>query len=48
MLQNRKYVYVANWRSNNVSVIKTATNIVTATVNVGTAPFAFGNFIGNR
>ncbi len=32
------YAYVANFGSNNVSVIDTATNTVTATVNVGNSP----------
>jgi len=31
-------VYVANYGSNTVSVIDTATNTVTSTVNVGTNP----------
>ena len=31
-------VYVTNWGSTNVSVINTATNTVTATVDVGTTP----------
>ena len=39
-------VYVANTDSNTVSVIDTATNTVTATVNVGNSPVAFGQFIG--
>ena len=39
-------VYVANYDSNTVSVIDTATNTVTTTVAVGDAPLAFGNFIG--
>ena len=32
-------VYVANFLSNNVSVIATATNTVTATIPVGSEPF---------
>ena len=39
-------VYVANYGSDTVSVIDTATNTVTTTVAVGDAPLAFGNFIG--
>jgi YVTN family beta-propeller protein len=39
-------VYVANSIANNVSVIDTASNTVTATVAVGTSPGAFGLFIG--
>ena len=38
-------VYIANQSSNNVSVIDTTTNTVTATVPVGSDPFAFGVFI---
>ena len=38
-------VYVANDASNNVSVIATATNTVTATIPVGIWPVAFGVFI---
>jgi YVTN family beta-propeller protein len=34
------FAYVANFRSNTVSVIDTASNTVTATVRVGTNPFA--------
>jgi YVTN family beta-propeller protein len=49
-------VYVANSNSNNVSVIDTATNTITATVNVGSTatvnvgslPVTFGQFIGPR
>jgi len=40
-----KKLYVANQNDNTVSVIDTATNKVTATINVGTAPWAFGKFI---
>ena len=40
------FVYVANFNSGSVSVINTATNTVTATVNVGAFPIAFGQFIG--
>jgi YVTN family beta-propeller protein len=39
-------VYVANLDSDNVSVIDTATNAVVATIPVGTAPIALGQFIG--
>ena len=42
---NGTKVYVANWNSNTVSVIDTATNTVTETVNVGYGPTAFGQFI---
>jgi YVTN family beta-propeller protein len=35
-----KHVYVANKSSNNVSVIRTATNTVVATIPVGSIPFA--------
>jgi YVTN family beta-propeller protein len=35
-----KHVYVANWDSANVSVIRTATNKVVATIRVGSIPFA--------
>jgi len=35
---NGKTAYVANSGSNNVSVIDTSTNIVTATVDVGISP----------
>jgi YVTN family beta-propeller protein len=38
-------VYVANQSSNNVSVIDTATNTLTATIPVGNDPIAFGVFI---
>jgi YVTN family beta-propeller protein len=38
-------VYVANQYSFDVSVIDTATNNITATINVGRLPFAFGQFI---
>jgi PGF-pre-PGF domain-containing protein len=38
-------VYVANNLGKTVSVINTVTNVVTATVNVGTKPFAYGQFI---
>ena len=40
-------VYVVNEGSNNVSVIDTTTNAVTATVNVGNKPVAFGQFIAS-
>lgn len=36
---------MANWGTNNVSVIDTATNTVVATVPVGSGPIAFGVFI---
>jgi YVTN family beta-propeller protein len=39
-------VYVTNSRGNNVSVIDTATNKVIKTINVGSNPAAFGQFIG--
>ncbi len=39
---------MANSLDNTVSVIDTATNNVTATVNVGDFPFAFGQFIGGQ
>ena len=39
---------MANAGSNNVSVIDTATNTVTSTVNVGKDPIAFGQFIVPR
>jgi YVTN family beta-propeller protein len=38
-------VYVANYNDNNVSVLDTATNNVTTTVNVGKGPKALGQFI---
>jgi YVTN family beta-propeller protein len=38
-------VYVANFYSDNVSVIDTASNTMTATIPVGAAPNAFGIFI---
>jgi YVTN family beta-propeller protein len=38
-------VYVANGASNEVSVIATATNRVTAAITVGSGPVAFGAFI---
>jgi YVTN family beta-propeller protein len=38
MNPNGSYAHVANYGSNNVSVIKTATNKVIATVNVGFQP----------
>src|SRR5262249_42312843 len=38
-------VYVANPTDDNVAVIPTATNTVTATIPVGKAPIAFGKFI---
>jgi YVTN family beta-propeller protein len=41
-------VYVTNSDSNNVSVIDTETNTVTATVKVGSNPVAFGQSIGIR
>jgi YVTN family beta-propeller protein len=34
-------VYVANYEDNTVSVIDTATNIVNATIPVGTEPLAW-------
>ena len=37
--------YITNYDSNNVSVIATATNTVTATIPVGLNPAAFGIFI---
>jgi uncharacterized repeat protein (TIGR01451 family) len=37
-----------NYDSNNVSVINTTTNTVTATVDVGNNPMAFGQFISGR
>ena len=40
------FAYITNQTSNNVSVIDTASNTVTATVAVGTNPAAFGLFIG--
>jgi len=42
-----KIVYVANYGSNTVSIIDTATNTVTATVLTDNLPTAFGQFIGN-
>jgi YVTN family beta-propeller protein len=36
------YAYVANWGSNNVSVIATSTNSVVATVPVGANPRGVG------
>jgi YVTN family beta-propeller protein len=41
------HVYVANQNSNNVAVIATASNTVTATVPVGMGPRAFGKFISS-
>jgi YVTN family beta-propeller protein len=38
-------VYVANYAYNTVSVIDTATNMVTVAIPVGTNPLAFGTFI---
>ena len=38
-------VYVTNLDANTVSVIDTATNNVTATIPVGAAPVALGQFI---
>ncbi|SRR5579883_1212130 len=38
-------VSVANQSSNAVTVISTATNTVTGTITVGTAPCALGSFI---
>ena len=38
-------VYVANFASNTVSVIATATNTVIATVTVGQFPVSIGRFI---
>jgi YVTN family beta-propeller protein len=38
-------VYVANVGSNTVSVIDTNDNTVSATIPVGSAPVAFGDFI---
>jgi YVTN family beta-propeller protein len=38
-------VYVINFTANSVSVIDTATHSVTATIPVGLAPVAFGQFI---
>jgi YVTN family beta-propeller protein len=38
--------YVVNDSDNNVSVIDTSNNTVSATVSVGSNPFAFGAFIG--
>jgi YVTN family beta-propeller protein len=38
-----RYVYIVNWGSNTVSVIDTATNTVTATVNVGNGPSGVAN-----
>ena len=35
----------ANGASNNVSVIATATNTVTAAITVGSGPVAFGVFV---
>lgn len=40
-----KSVYVANLGSNTTSVINSATNTVTATVNGGISPVAFSQFI---
>jgi YVTN family beta-propeller protein len=37
---NVSMAYVANFSSNNVSVINTATNTITATIAVGTGPYA--------
>jgi YVTN family beta-propeller protein len=38
-------LYVTNQNGNDVSVINTTTNTVTATLPVGTYPIAFGKFI---
>ena len=38
---------MANLLSDNVSVIDTSTNKVTATMNVGRGPISFGQFIGS-
>jgi YVTN family beta-propeller protein len=38
-------LYVANYGSNTITEIDPTTNEITATVPVGTMPFAFGNFI---
>ncbi|MBW1981516.1 MAG: hypothetical protein JRJ12_09855 [Deltaproteobacteria bacterium] len=40
------FAYITNYYSDTVSVIDTASNKVTATVDVGDYPHAFGNFIG--
>ncbi|VVB85508.1 3',5'-cyclic adenosine monophosphate phosphodiesterase CpdA [uncultured archaeon] len=40
------YAYAANRESGSVSVIGAATNTVTASVNAGSSPSAFGQFIG--
>ena len=40
-------LYVANYGSDNVSVINTATNAVVTTVAVGSGPNSLGNFIAN-
>jgi len=39
-------LYVSSVDGNKVYAVNTATNTVVATVGVGSAPFAFGNFIG--
>ncbi len=41
-----KKIYVANNDDDNISVIEADTNMVTATVRVGSGPIAFGQFIG--
>jgi YVTN family beta-propeller protein len=45
--QDGTKVYVVNSGSNSVSIIDAATSKVTATVNVGESPIAFGQFIGH-
>jgi uncharacterized repeat protein (TIGR01451 family) len=44
--QAQPFAYVTNLFSDDVSVIDTATNSVTATIPVGNLPIAFGQFIG--
>ncbi len=41
-----KRIYVTNETDGTISVIETATNTVVDTIAVGTAPTAFGCFIG--
>jgi YVTN family beta-propeller protein len=43
-----KKVYVTNNMDSTVSVIDTATDTVTAIVNVGNSPVAFRQFIGKK
>lgn len=43
-----RFVYVANWFDDTLAKVDTETLEVTATVNVGSGPRAFGNFIAGK